>query len=105
MYDNSTKGVYAISDNGSEVELAFSAKHLFSNLGDLAVNATHVFGLNSDDDKSKIIQIRWDKGIQETFKTLGDDVTGISIGKAFGRSFEGCPRGGGMDVTRISARR
>ena len=81
VFDNSTEGIYAISDDGSLVELAFSAKHLFSNLNDIAVNATHVFGLNTENNTSKIIQIRWDKGIQETFDNLMGNVTGITIGK------------------------
>lgn len=81
VFDSNQEQIYAVDPNGVKILPAFSAKNLFSNLNDIAVNSTHVFGLNTENDTSKIVKIRWDKGITNTLNSLGNDVTGITIGK------------------------
>jgi DNA-binding beta-propeller fold protein YncE len=80
VFDNSSEKIYAITEGSPDTaDFAFDAKNLFENLNDITVNGTHVFGLQLN-NMSNIVQIRWDKGILNT-ADIGENVTGISIGK------------------------
>ena len=61
-------------------ELVFNAKDLFANLNDIAVNNTHVLGLDLNQNQSSIVQVRWDKGIEDNFTV--ENVTGLAMGHA-----------------------
>ena len=80
VFDNSTEKIFAVNEGSNSAVDAFSLKDLFSNLNDIAFNSTHVFGLDVNQNKSSIIQIRWDKGITNEID-LGENVTGIAQGK------------------------
>lgn len=87
VFDNSTEKILEISDNplptGLTADTVFNATSMFSNLQDIAVNATHVFGMDKTSGIKTIVTANWDKGISNTFTLPGNSsfVKGIAYGK------------------------